>query len=298
MRPCHKCEGKGCKDCDYTGETRTKIHGIFGTFIFPGLTYEDIVASDGQTPDYYTVSKSGLFTWLFAGTEYSFQKRLGIPRDQARAGLDAFGRRFRKVGESRSRTMEDYSPIYQPGGPGSAHEWRKHKTTVSTLLGFERYFNLEFDVLKAFYTLATNIPDEWKRIHVNVVRGDRVQTAVGAFQSALYGACYSLQGQIARAAINTPIQGTGAQATKIVQRRIWDIQPAGYNKWLVQPINIHDEIMSPTDPKCVDCVAQVVSDTIQELTSVVPLLEMEWNSGLASWADKKKRVIQPPLSTS
>jgi DNA polymerase I-like protein with 3'-5' exonuclease and polymerase domains len=110
---------------------------------------------------------------------------------------------------------------------------------------------------------------------------------------------YSLQGQIARAAINTPIQGTGAEATKRVQRKIWDIQPSGYNKWLVQPINIHDEIMSPTDPRYVDRVAQVVTDTIRELTAVVPLLEMEWNSGLASWADKKKkRVIQPLLSIS
>ena len=310
-RECYRCHGTlhctdqrkksetkgqevGCYECDGTGEVRTKIHGLFGTFIYPGLSYEDIVLSDGQTPDYYTISKSGLFTWLFAGTEYSFQKRLGIPKEQARAGLDAFGKRFKKVGDARSKTMEDYSPIYQPGGPGSAHEWRNHKTTVSTLLGFDRFFDLEFEVLKTFYALATSIPDEWRQIHVNVVRGDRVQTAVGAFQSALYGAMYSLQGQIARAAINTPIQGTGAQATKCVQRRIWDIQPAGYSKWLVQPINIHDEIMSPTDPRYVDRVAQVVADTIQELIAVVPLLEMEWNTGLASWADKKKRVMQAP----
>jgi hypothetical protein len=286
-----------CYECDCTGKVRTKIHGLFGTFVMPHLTYEAICESDGQAPDYYTICKSALFTWLFAGTEYSMYKRLGIPKEQGKAGIEEFGRRFKKVGETRSKTMEDYSPIYQAGGPGSAHEWRKHKTTVSTLFGFERYFTLEYNVLKAFYALTTNIPDEWRAIHVNVVRGDRVQTAVGAVQSALYGAMYSLQGQIARAAINTPIQGTGAEATKRVQRKIWDIQPSGYNKWLVQPINIHDEIMSPTDPKYVDRVAHVVDDTIQSLTTVVPLLEMEWNSGLASWADKKKkRVIQPPSS--
>jgi DNA polymerase I-like protein with 3'-5' exonuclease and polymerase domains len=194
--------------------------------------------------------------------------------------------------------MENYSPIYQPKGQNTAHEWRDHKTYVSTLLGFNRYFTLEFNVLKAFYTLATNIPEEWKNIHINVVRGDRIQTAAGAFQSALYGACYSLQGQIARAAINTPIQGTGAQITKIVQRHIWDIQPFGYNSWVVQPINIHDEIMNSTHPEYVDRVEQVVKGTINELTTVVPLLEMEWHSGLSSWADKKKHVTPQLLTNS
>jgi len=316
-RECHRCHGslrciddrkksktKGqevdCYECDGLGTVRTKIHALFGTFIYPGLSYEDIIASDGQTPDYYTISKSGLFTWLFAGTEYSFQKRLGIPREQAKAGLNAFSRRFRKVSEARSKTMENYSPIHQPDGQGTSHVWRDPKQTVSTLLGFDRYFTLEFDVLKTLFALAINIPDEWRRIHVNVVRGDRVQTAVGALTSALYGACYSLQGQIARAAINTPIQGTGAQATKKVQRNIWEIQPSGYSKWIVRPINIHDEIMSATNPKYVHRVEQVVEDTIEELTEVVPLLEMEWHSGLDSWADKKKkkRVIQQPSNTN
>lgn len=305
LRECHKCHGTlkcedtnkksetfgqiiDCEECEQTGQVYTKIHALFGTFIFPNLSYEEIIASDGQSQDYYTTSKSGLFTWLFAGTEYSMYKRLGIPKEQGRAGIEAFGRKYRKVGESRTKTMELYQPVYQTGGIGTIAEWRSHKTTVSTLLGFDRYFTLEYQVLKTLFALVTNMPNEWN-IRMNITRGERIQTVAGALQSSIVAACFSLQGQIARAAINTPIQGTGAQITKRVQVALWELQPCGYCDWIVEPMNIHDEIMCPTHPNYTNQVESIVKSEVQELTKIVPLLAIDWVTGITSWADKKKK---------
>lgn len=312
MRPCHYCRepyldlhsgeqkldetgnkmwlrGAGCDKCEGTGLEETKIHGIFGTFIYPGKSYDDIIESDGKDPDYYTISKSGLFTWLFAGTEYSFQQRLGIPLEQGRAGILAFSKRYRRVGETRNQTMEDYSPVVKE--KDSRISWRKHKTSVTTLFGFDRFFDLEFQVLSTLYKLASEPPEEWKQITKLVRRGDRTQTASGATQSAIYSACFRLQGRIARAAINTPIQGTGAQATKRVQAAICELQPAGYHEWIVQPANIHDELMCPTHPDYVDRVAEITANEVGIMKKVVPLMKLEWKIGLASWAEKKKSQI-------
>lgn len=291
-RPCTYCHGEGCKKCDGTGIEKTKIHGVFGTCVFPHLTYEQILLSDGQVPDYYTVSKSGLFTWGYGGTEHSLFKRLGIPREQGRFGLEEFGRRFPRTQKYRQELMESFSPLYQEGGPGTAIEWKDPQETVETLLGFKRYFTLEYQVLKTLYGLANNLPAEWQALNLNVTRGDRVQTISGAVKSALFSACYVIQGQVARAAINTPIQGTGAQICKHVQRKIWDIQPDGYNDWVVMPLNVHDELMTPTKPEYTDQVEQVVESTVKELTSIVPLLEIEWNNDLNNWAEKKKKNVK------
>jgi DNA polymerase I-like protein with 3'-5' exonuclease and polymerase domains len=90
-----------------------------------------------------------------------------------------------------------------------------------------------------------------------------------------------------RAAANHVIQSTGAQITKRVQRRVWDIQPGGINHWRVQPMNVHDEILSPTHPDFVKDVETVVNETVESFRERVPLIKMVWKSNLSSWADKK-----------
>lgn len=277
------CPWGACERCNYTGREKTKIHAVFGTYVFPGKSYADIRKSEGQVPDYYTLSKSGLFTWLFAGTEYAFKKNLGIAEAQARNGLHAFESAFPGIKEKRTRSMQEYALLDQPDGIGTIVTLKDHKTYVETLLGFKRYFDLEIEVIKALYEIVENPPKHWD-IDGYINRRDRKQTILGAARSAIIGSAFSLQSKMQRVAINHPIQGTGAEITKLVQYDIWGLQSHGYNPWVVIPMNIHDEIMCPnTQP---EMVAAVVAKSIEKYRSVVPLLKMDWQEKMSTWADK------------
>jgi hypothetical protein len=137
------------------------------------------------------------------------------------------------------------------------------------------------------------LPEEYaKELEIKVVRRDRVQTAGGAVSSALYGAAFSMQAANMRAAANHEIQSPGAEITKHVQRRIWDLQPAGVNDWRVAILNIHDELMCVTRPDMVSSVTQVVRDSVEHFRRYVPLIGMDWGEGIANWADKKSGTIK------
>jgi hypothetical protein len=122
---------------------------------------------------------------------------------------------------------------------------------------------------------------------VKVTRRDRVQTAGGAIQSALFGAAFQIQAADMRAANNHLIQSPGAQITKSVQRKIWDLQPAGVGTMVVAPLNIHDEIMCATHPDYVTKVADTVEDAVNSFRPQVPLIGMKWNLEMLNWAEKK-----------
>jgi transcription termination factor NusB len=175
----------------------------------------------------------------------------------------------------------------QPGGIGTKVEWAEPDEYIESLLGFKRYFTMENQIVKALFNLANDPPKEWLRMNIKVTRRDREQSAGGALRSALFAAAFAQQSANMRAAANHVIQSSGAQITKRVQRNIWDIQPSGINPWRVQPINIHDEVLSPTHPDFVNQVKEVVDKTVESFREKVPLIKMDWKSNLKNWADKK-----------
>ena len=140
-------------------------------------------------------------------------------------------------------------------------------------------------IVKTLFELATKPPKEWLRLKFKVTRRDREQTAAGATRSALYGAAFQIQAANMRAAGNHVIQSSGATTCKALQRQIWDIQPGGIHHWRVQPLNIHDEIMTPTLPQYVPAVTRIVEDFMVELKKKVPLAEIDWGV-IKTWADK------------
>jgi DNA polymerase I-like protein with 3'-5' exonuclease and polymerase domains len=180
-----------------------------------------------------------------------------------------------------------FQTLRQTGGIGSRIEYSKAADFVESLFGFRRYFTLENMIVDALVQLAQNPPKSWK-MNIKVVRRDRPQYVQGAVQSALYAAAFGMQAANMRAAANHEIQSSGATITKAVQREIWELQPAGGHRWLVQPMNIHDEIMCVTEPALVDRVADVVNRSVESFRPKVPLIKMEWKKSLASWADKGK----------
>ncbi len=264
-----------------------KIHALLGVELFPGKNYQDIIDSDGKEIDYYIKAKQSMFGFLYGGDFNTWNQKLGIDLDQAKKAFDKWCAKYPGIGEARMRIHDAFCSMRQPGGIGTKVIWHEPDDYVETFLGFRRYFTLENKICKALFNLANKPPSAWRQCPIKVVRRDRVQTAGGAVASALYSCAFQIQAANMRAANNHLIQSAGAQITKIVQRKIWDAQPAGIHPWHVAPMNIHDEIICVTRPDMVDVIAQIVSDTVESFRAQVPLIGMKWNLEMENWAEKK-----------
>jgi hypothetical protein len=263
-----------------------KIHALMGMELYPGKTYEDIVATKGCEPDLYSRGKQGVFALLYGGDYNTIHNKLGVPLKVAEAAFDNFQKRFPDIKRKREEVFSMFQALKQPGGQGTNVIWTDPNDYAETFLGFRRFFSLENSIVKALYGLANSLPKKWRDVKDKVVRSDRVQTAGGAVSSALYGAAFQLQAANTRAANNHLIQSPGAVITKRVQRRIWDIQPAGVNEWLVAPFNVHDEVMVVTHPSVKHDVAAVVEETVISYRERVPLIAMEFGMGMKNWGEK------------
>ena len=183
-----------------------KIHALFGVHVYPDMTYEEILATDGTKDDRYTRCKQAVFAMFYGGEGFTLKDRLGVDIETADKAYAAFCRRYRKVGESRKRIFNMFCSLRQPGGIGSKVEWHLPADYIETMFGFRRYFTLENEICKALYDLATKPPKMWKDVKIKVMRRDRMQSASGAVQSALFAAAFAVQASDMRAAANREIQ--------------------------------------------------------------------------------------------
>lgn len=265
-----------------------KVHGLMGMLLFPGTTYEQILASEGKDPDMYDIGKKGFFLKVYFGNAYTFNHKLGRPMEIAEAADRGFNREYSGVKTFQDSVVARFTALTQPGGIGTKVEWRNPAEYAETFLGFRRYFTLENKVIRVLYNLAQNPPKWLREAKIRVMRRERMQTAGGAAQSALYGAAFGIQSANIRAAGNHYVQSPGAEITKATQYAIWTIQPNGVGKWIVQPMNIHDEIAAPTRPGYEELVESKVNETVARYKQQVPLLAIDWVSGAQNWAEKKK----------
>lgn len=266
-----------------------KIHATWGSrYFFPTLTYEQICKTKGlpDEQDKYTRSKNGVFAIIYFGEGYTLHNRIGIDEQIAEEAFQKILSDYPEFAERRKFVMDMFCSMRQPGGIGTKVEWHEPADFIETMLGFRRYFTLENTICKALFDLAEDPPKQWQKLKINVVRRDRVQTSCGALRSALFAAAFAQQAANMRAAGNHIIQGTGAQLCKKLQRRLWDIQPAGIYSWRIQPLNVHDEIMAPVIPIYIPAVKTIVNDFVKEFKIKIPLLEIEWSDKLETWADK------------
>jgi hypothetical protein len=266
-----------------------KIHALFGQYLFPNKTYEEILKSNGAFnfhEDYYGRSKNGVFALLYGGEAYTLSNRVGIPEKVAEEAYRKWCDKYIVWGQERKKIFDMFCSMRQPGGLGTKVEWHDPSPYIESLLGFRRYFTLENQIVAALFNLANEPPKAWTALKIKTVRRDREQSISGALRSALFAAAFSQQAANMRAAANHVIQSTGAQITKNTQRNIWDIQPAGINNWRVQPLNIHDEVMVPTHPQYIKSVSHSVIETVNSFREKVPLIEMDWSEHLESWASK------------
>jgi hypothetical protein len=136
------------------------------------------------------------------------------------------------------------------------------------------------------FDLAQKPPEPWKFLRIKVLRRDREQTASGAVQSALYGAAFKISSSSVRQAKNHYIQSPGAEITKDVQRKVWDIQPEGIGIWIVRPMSVHDEINAVVRRDYEQTVKDRVDQTVESYRPKVPLIEMQWKVGMNNWSEK------------
>lgn len=285
---CPKCEGTGCKDCDNSGKTTYKIHGIFGTYLFPGMTYMDILKTKGlpNEQDKYSRSKNGVFAMLYFGEAYTLANRVGIDEAVADEAYARFSDDFPVLAEGRVAIKEMFQSMRQPGGIGTKVEWHEPDEYIESIFGFRRYFTLENNICKVLFELAESPPKEWQAINFKVIRRDREQTACGALRSALFGGAFGLQGSNVRAAGNHRIQSSGAQMTKNLQRKFWDVQPCGVHEFELLTAQVHDEILITCKPE-LQCVFSSIKDEyIRSHRSEVPLLDIDWGENLKDWSEK------------
>jgi len=262
-----------------------KIHGLFGSIV-SGLSYEEVLASEKTENDWYTKGKNGIFAMIYGGTHETLVERLGVTPERAKHAYEQFGKDYPGINVARERVKRQFCSMTQPGGIGSRVIWKDAQEYCETFLGFRRYFTLENQICKALFNLAQRPPKQWRDCDVKVVRRDRVQTAGGAVASSLYGAAFQIQAANMRAAANHEIQSPGAEITKHVQRRIWDLQPTGVHPWVVAPFNCHDEVAVVHAPEVKEQVAEIVQETALSYRDRVPLIRIDWKTDLESWADK------------
>lgn len=284
---CPDCFGVGCDFCKEKGTIIAKIHALFAQELFPELTYRQIMESKGKEKDYYTDGKRGLFALFYGGNEQTLVERIGVEEQVALAAILNFASRFPGIQRFQDSIREKFCSMTQPGGIGSKVIWQDPAEYVESMFGFRRYFDLENKVCRELFNLSENLPEEWKSMRLKVVRRDREQKVGSAIMSALFAAAFNIQGQNMRAAANHLIQSPGADMTKRLQCRLWNVQPVGISDWCVQPLNVHDELMTPCTNNVSSVCAEIVKDFIEEYRKHIPLLDMTWQTNIPSWAGKK-----------
>ncbi len=258
-----------------------KIHALFGMCLYPGMTYDDVLADKPK----YGKAKAGVYSLLYGGNDFTLHKNLGVSIEVAEEAMQRWLEMFPGIAAKQEEVNAKFATMQQHEGGHITFD--EPADYVETFLGFKRDFTLENKTRRAIYELANNPPKEWRDVGIKVMRRPgRLQTGSGATQSALFGAAFAIQGAIVRAAGNHLMQSTGAEICKSVQRKVWDIQPSGVSEFVVSTLNLHDEVHAVHQPDLADLVEKTIHAAVETYRDQVPLIEMDWVKGADSWASK------------
>lgn len=273
---CPKCNGLEAKS----------FHALFGMGFYPELGYEGIMATKGAlVGNVYNPCKNGAFATLYGAQPNKLADTIGVSEEQAIEGFHRFWRTFEVAGAKRREVELSFTSLFSEG-IGTKINYRVPEEAIESLTGYKRYFVLENYLIKEIFNLANDIPKRWKDIKIKITRSRKgEQSVASAIRSALYGCAFSLQNGCIRQAANHRIQSTGAVITKECQVAIWTLQPVGCHAWIVRPMNVHDELQTPTDPRYSDDVVRVVKAKVESFRPLIPLIGIDFGK-LNNWADK------------
>lgn len=269
-----------------------KLHAVVGTFLYDE-EYDDVVATKDMDSLHSKYKRAK--NWVFASAYGAHDERLAETADigvkQAQLGRERLEEQYPGIKREREAVYDAFCSMRQPGGLGTRVEWHEPADYVESLLGFRRYYTLENKICRALFDLAQTPPKAWhdRFRDLKVVRREErgKQTLVGATMSAIFACAFQIQARNLRSAVNHRIQSTGAGICKRLQRKLYDIQPAGVHPWVVRPMNVHDEVDCPHHPGARYRVQKAVNLVVQWAQEVVPLTGITWKFGMTSWGEKE-----------
>lgn len=278
---CGKCDGSGVvepeEDGDlefvpeeWAGSTKVTCYFCQGT---------------GQVEDKYNKAKITYYASLYGAHEGKLSLITGKDQATMQKGMAAYRSRYPGLMAYQLQLERDYMPV--SFDENNRLKWREPKRYIASLLGFKRYFNIEYDSARALFDLIQDWPKDWGELKKMVVRkhAKGEQKVSNAAMSSVIGALFSLCSGVRRQAGNHEIQSTGAGLTKRLQLRIWQtLQPVGIHEPRVSVFNTHDELTATCAPG-VTCTP-IVQGFIEEFRSIVQLLGMTWERGGTYWGDK------------
>lgn len=267
------------------------FHGDFAAELNE-TTYEDIMANkETQGDERYGKGKSAVFLTLYGGTFETLARNCDVDIDIAKKAFNKMLQKYPKMAATRKAISDRLSSIVQ-GPDGKITHKHVREQHIESIYGFRRYFQTEFKIQKMIWDLIKGLPPEWQNLTLKVQRDrkdtGRVQTICGAISSALYGACFSIQNKIIRAANNHVIQSTGRELTIGTQAAVWETQPQGIHDYKLTLMSIHDELAVVSRPEVVEEIEQRIEDKVAEQVEVVELTSIQWFTGNLSWAEKGK----------
>jgi hypothetical protein len=277
-------------------ETGRSLHGEFASTIL-NVPYEQVMAGkeDKGSPEgqAYAKAKVCIYAMLYGAAAYNISVTLGCSEAEAQSKMDRFFEKYPHMKSTRKFVTASLQCLSSDGG--KIHVTRPDQDSIKSLFGYTRSFEIEMSVIRSIVDAMEFIRAQSNSDAGNVSflslkqskvirKKDREQTALGACMSALYGAAFSLQGKIQRAALNHLIQSAGRTCTLRVQKRIWDdVQPVGVGEFRVKLMSVHDEIVTVSKPEYAKPIEQAVYAEMQALTGQVPLLSLDWATDVGSW---------------
>lgn len=263
-----------------------KLHGLFAAELFE-TTYEDIMENQESDPlDRYKKGKSGVFLTLYGGTFETLARNIGIEVEIAEAAYNRLCAKYPQMGNTRKRITERFASMHQDIDKRIEYRDPPEKW-IESVFGYKRYFETEYSIQRMILSVIKNMPEKWKKIEVKVERTEgKIQSISGALCSALYGAAFSIQNKIIRAANNHIIQSTGRHLTVGMQAAVWKVQPQGIHPYRLTLMSIHDELAIVSPENVVEDINQVIEAKVGEQCETVPLTCINWFNGNKSWAEK------------
>lgn len=284
-------------------EKGKSLHGVFAAAA-SGIDYETIMVNkeDKGTveAEWYKKAKICVYAILYGAASFNIAQTLGCTPEEAENTIREFFEKYPYMAQTRKMVKESLEAIRSDEN-GHLQVCEPKQQYIDSIFGFRRSFQAEFAVMNIMFQAMNqwrtdtgkNSPlmtdgkymgvfDLERKIHRKENKGE--QTVKSAIASALYGAVFSLQGKILRAALNHLIQSAGRTCTLRVQKRIWDeVQPVGIHRFRCKLMSVHDEIATVSPPEYAPVIEKAVVDEMADLCETVPLLSLDWASDVGSW---------------
>lgn len=226
---------------------------------------------------------SVVFATLYGAGAPKIEEGLGLEKGGGDTVLERFFNRYKEC--KVFRVAEEKRFCTADTEHWDLHSCEAMARSASDMTGATRHFDFEADMADALWKLGMNLgrySSENVLIPTGVITRSKEkgqQTILGACRSAFLGAALTIQKSVCRAAINTPIQMTGANLTKLLGARFWAAMHCPF-------LNVHDEIIFADHPNFNENTAlRIVNEFENEFRTKVKYLKFDAKH-MERWSDK------------